>query len=1300
MRTQLLLLPVLTLLPAALAQQPDAPVHLFRARGDAALTEASAAPAREIGGRFLAAAAAGELKLSPAAAAGAELVKQYQSTHNGVTHLVYRQRFHDADVVNGEWTVNVDREGRVINSGGRLFESPAPGAALPSPFSVTRAAKAAAEAVNAGLGARYQADLVRAESLVDAAGQARTVQHLAAGAFGADLEGRAVWYGVGRDVVPAWEFYVLDEDRIHAYNVVVDGATRQILEKESLTFEQSPGGGAPRGLVFERHSPRPNLRPGFRGDGAVRPLVERTLQPLTGDPASSPRGWVAGDETAGNNVVAGANPLGNILDRPRTARSASRDFQFPLEIGPSAPNPTSFADAASVNLFYWMNRSHDLFYEAGFDEAAGNYQQDNFGRGGVASDPILAFSGYGAAAPFGLLANNAFYTTRRSGEDGSPSNVSMFIGVANNTGFSDGSYDAEVMVHEYTHAVSTRLVRRLSGHHGGAMGEAWSDFYSLEFTVPDGAPPDGVYPVGEFLFQNYNGGGLRTRPYSTDKSINNITFAEIGRVNVGPAIHDDGMIWVESLWEARANLIAQLGEREGRRRIRRLVLDGMKLSPPAPTMVDMRDAILLADRVGFQGASQEQLWRAFASRGLGALAHAASTNSTHVASSFDMPAPLGALRFYEPSYVNGETVRVVLQDANNTSETANVQLTSSSGDLENMLLQRQGSVYYGTMATFAGAVTKNSGALTSAVGDQISAYYLDRNTGGIAAREINATVPTRPAYTIATSAPAPYQFAGETRAGFRAPFQSFFRLTLPWAFPFFGKPQRSVAVYSNGLLAFETPPSTQCTDAATLARYNAIAPMWMELATDGAAAEDVYLSRPTADSVTIRWVAGTENGFVAPEPVNFAVTLYEDGRIEFRYGPGNKNLAVNNPVAGCASSTPTVGISNGNETFTQMVLTHYSTGNLENAPTVTLFPGEGFSSLPQVTLTRPSEAAATFRDVMNGRAIVRDSASFVTRVDVYIDGVYRANAVRQAARPAECGPASAGGGDCAEFLFNVNLAGLGIEPGRHDLKLRAINWRGGFNDDAPVAFTVEAGQGLPVVGVLETPANGADITGVVRLRGYAYSQSVRVTGVELLVDGLSLARFSLLLPRPDICGALNPAPVNCPAVGFDIGLNTGDIFLAPGVRKIQMRAVDETGRFTLFPETPVEINVRTPPATANVLPRGVLVTPSHNDKLTGMVNIWGYGWDPDGRVVAAQLVINGQTRATIPYGEPRPGECPSLGEVPACPNIGFALDFDTRLLNNGPNVLGVRLIDNQGGSVLLPAPVSPNRNGITVVVEN
>ena len=41
-------------------------------------------------------------------------------------------------------------------------------------------------------------------------------------------------------------------------------------------------------------------------------------------------------------------------------------------------------------MFFHVNWLHDRWYEAGFDEASGNAQKSNFGRGGIGGDPILA----------------------------------------------------------------------------------------------------------------------------------------------------------------------------------------------------------------------------------------------------------------------------------------------------------------------------------------------------------------------------------------------------------------------------------------------------------------------------------------------------------------------------------------------------------------------------------------------------------------------------------------------------------------------------------------------------------------------------------------------------------------------------------------------------------------------------------------------------------------------------------------------------------------------------------------------
>src|SRR5258708_2173205 len=141
--------------------------------------------------------------------------------------------------------------------------------------------------------------------------------------------------------------------------------------------------------------------------------------------------------------------------------------------------------------------------------------------------------------------------------------------------------------------------------------------------------------------------------------VNPLTFANLGRVYYLPEVHADGEIWVECLWEMRANLIAQFGENEGRSRVRRLVMDGMKLSIPAATMVDMRDAILLSDRVDYNGASQDQIWGAFAKRGMGALAYSDGANTVHISASFDLPNSTGTLKFYDDPVAAGEPVRVI-----------------------------------------------------------------------------------------------------------------------------------------------------------------------------------------------------------------------------------------------------------------------------------------------------------------------------------------------------------------------------------------------------------------------------------------------------------------------------------------------------------------------------------------------------------------------------------------------------------------------------------------------------------------
>lgn len=215
-------------------------------------------------------------------------------------------------------------------------------------------------------------------------------------------------------------------------------------------------------------------------------------------------------------------------------------------------------------------------------------------------------------------------------------------------------------------------------------------------------------------------------------------------------------------------------------------------------------------------------------------------------------------------------------------------------------------------------------------------------------------------------------------------------------------------------------------------------------------------------------------------------------------------------------------------------------------------------------------------------------------------------------------------------------------------------------------------------------------------RGYAAAPNLRIVGIDILVDGITYGRAMYGQPRADVCNSLGFTSPNCPGIGWTFNLNTssGPVPLPDGEHLLQVRIQDETGRFTTYPETPVAFRVANGP---NASPTGVLATPVNGQRVSGTILIWGYAGDPDGGIRTVQLLVDGVVRGTLPYGDTRPGECASLPDVGACPNIGFWHDFNTRTLLNGPHVLGIRLVDDRGRAAIIPQNAA---GGMTIIVEN
>lgn len=142
------------------------------------------------------------------------------------------------------------------------------------------------------------------------------------------------------------------------------------------------------------------------------------------DANGSPFGWhdnngSSGAEftiTRGNNVHAYQDSDGNnisSMDEPSGGTGLNFDFSFNLN-----NTPAQNQDAAVTNLFYTANAIHDITYRYGFTEAAGNFQQNNYGNGGFQNDYVQA------EAMDGDGFNNAQWS---AGPEGSRGRLEMFL---------------------------------------------------------------------------------------------------------------------------------------------------------------------------------------------------------------------------------------------------------------------------------------------------------------------------------------------------------------------------------------------------------------------------------------------------------------------------------------------------------------------------------------------------------------------------------------------------------------------------------------------------------------------------------------------------------------------------------------------------------------------------------------------------------------------------------------------------------------------------------------------------------
>lgn len=345
------------------------------------------------------AARAPELGLTPGDVADLVVSSHHTSAPSGITHVYLRQRVDGLEVATGDIGVHVAADGSIID----LHSSFVPaGDGMSRAIAPRLSAQDAVAVAARHLGLALSAPLLQLSSAIGPA-QQRTFSR--GGISLVDIPARLVWQPVANGGLRlAWETSIYPLDAQSWWYVTIDAADGRELDRVNWVANDSY-------RVYPSPVESPiHTTPAPPSDG-------RLLLVNPADPVASPLGWHTTNNnpgqyttTRGNNVDAyedtnnSNSPTGG--DAARAQGGAGRVFDFTLNL---ALQPSTYMPGAITNLFYWNNVMHDFGYHYGFDEAGGNFQVNNYGRGGNGGDDVQAEAQDGGGT------NNANFATPADG---------------------------------------------------------------------------------------------------------------------------------------------------------------------------------------------------------------------------------------------------------------------------------------------------------------------------------------------------------------------------------------------------------------------------------------------------------------------------------------------------------------------------------------------------------------------------------------------------------------------------------------------------------------------------------------------------------------------------------------------------------------------------------------------------------------------------------------------------------------------------------------------------------------------
>ncbi len=178
----------------------------------------------------------------------------------------------------------------------------------------------------------------------------------------------------------------------------------------------------------------------------------------------------------------------------------------------------------------------------------------------------------------------------------SPSDKDLTFG----TGGVDDAEDAEIILHEYGHAIQDNQIPGFgASDEGGAMGEGFGDFLAASF-FSDVKPKEMKPTLGNWDATAYSG----DEPPYLRRLDSNKKYPK----DLDGEVHDDGEIWSACLWELRAAL--------GRKTAERIVIAHHFLLARDSGFEDGANALITVDKKLNKGANENTIRDVFVRRGI------------------------------------------------------------------------------------------------------------------------------------------------------------------------------------------------------------------------------------------------------------------------------------------------------------------------------------------------------------------------------------------------------------------------------------------------------------------------------------------------------------------------------------------------------------------------------------------------------------------------------------------------------------------------------------------------------------